>query len=661
MIRVSGPFAKGPLPPGRGSESDTPASRTHYTSTTATVDSCLPYDIPTVNDVPTPVFNPSSSLLTTCTSTARTLNHSISLHFSATTLATITNQAYPYTHDLLALARRSLSSQPPPLPPIEHFSSITTPLLQQAWAEALRNHPDPRLRDYLISGIQTGFRLGFDHACPLQSARANMQSALLNPEPVRDNLAKECAANRVLGPLPIALSSFCHVNHFGVIPKRRQPGKWRLILDLSFPPGGSVNDGIPTDLCSLQFTSVDNAASLITQLGQGSLLAKVDISHAYRNIPVHPQDRRLLGMSWDGALFIDTTLPFGLRSAPKVFCAVSDALEWILCNEGISSFLHYIDDFLTVGGPNSTQCSHNSDLLQAVCHRLGVPLAAENIEGPATVLSFLGIELDTERMVMCLPRDKLDHIQSVVAQWLGKKAATKREMLSDWRALPRLQSCCLIDLAHSRTSLNHWIHINMDFRSDLLWLHCFLERWNGQSLLMAHLNSPPAFTVFTDASGSWGCGAVWDHHWLQVQWSHSWLTTNIAAKELVAVVLALGVLGRDWANAHVLVRCDNMAVVEAITAKSCRDKLLMHMLRSIHFLCARHNIRVSAQHVPRVVNTQADALSRNNVKGFLLSLPKADPGPTPVPEDLLGLVVGAQPDWTCYNWRVKPRDFSTRA
>ena len=193
----------------------------------------------------------------------------------------------------------------------------------------------------------------------------------------------------MIGPVSLTLSPLCHVSRFGVIPKCRQPGKWRLILDLSFPLGRSINDGIPKDLCSLQFTTVDNAATLISQLGQRSLLAKVDISHAYRNIPVHPHDRRLLGMTWEGALFVDTTLPFGLRSAPKVFCAVSDTLEWVLCYEGISSCLHYIDSFLTVGGPNSSQCSQKLTLLQSVCHRLGVPLAADKIEGPSTALTFL--------------------------------------------------------------------------------------------------------------------------------------------------------------------------------------------------------------------------------------------------------------------------------
>ena len=54
-------------------------------------------------------------------------------------------------------------------------------------------------------------------------------------------------------------------------------------------------------------------------LGKGAKLAKIDIAHAYRNVPVHPADRPLLGMQWKDGIYIDTTLPFGLRSTPKIF------------------------------------------------------------------------------------------------------------------------------------------------------------------------------------------------------------------------------------------------------------------------------------------------------------------------------------------------------
>ena len=82
----------------------------------------------------------------------------------------------------------------------------------------------------------------------------------------------------------------------GVIPKGHTPGRWRLITDLSFPPGASVNDGIDPEVCSLQYTSVEKVARVAQKLGRGTLLAKLDVQAACRLVPVHPDDRPLLGV-----------------------------------------------------------------------------------------------------------------------------------------------------------------------------------------------------------------------------------------------------------------------------------------------------------------------------------------------------------------------------
>ena len=102
-----------------------------------------------------------------------------------------------------------------------------------------------------------------------------------------------------------------------MIPKNHQPGKWKLTVDLSHPVAASVNEGIEPELCSLKYTSVDEAVKLILQQGQAAELAKLNIESAYRVVPVHPTDRFLLGMEWRKKLYVDTALPFGLRLAPK--------------------------------------------------------------------------------------------------------------------------------------------------------------------------------------------------------------------------------------------------------------------------------------------------------------------------------------------------------
>ena len=56
-------------------------------------------------------------------------------------------------------------------------------------------------------------------------------------------------------------------------------------------------------------------------------------------------------MSWKGGIYIDTLLPFELRSTPKVLNAVADALEWVVRSGGAQEIFHYLDDFLIVGTP----------------------------------------------------------------------------------------------------------------------------------------------------------------------------------------------------------------------------------------------------------------------------------------------------------------------
>ena len=98
-------------------------------------------------------------------------------------------------------------------------------------------------------------------------------------------------------------------------------------------------------------------------------------------------------------------LPFGLRSAPKIFNAVADTLHWHLAQGGIRYLYHYLDDFIIVAPPQSSHCQQDLTLLQQECSRLGVPIAAHKKEGPSTCLVFLGIENDTAVGELRLPED----------------------------------------------------------------------------------------------------------------------------------------------------------------------------------------------------------------------------------------------------------------
>ena len=127
-------------------------------------------------------------------------------------------------------------------------------------------------------------------------------------------------------------------------------------------------------------------------------MAKIDIRSAYRLIPVHPENRLLLGMQWGAWKYIDCVLPFGLRSAPKIFNSVADTLQCVVRRRGARWLFHYLDDFPCLGSPETEECSLALATLLGTCEELHLPLTTEKQMGPASCIEFLGIELDSATM-----------------------------------------------------------------------------------------------------------------------------------------------------------------------------------------------------------------------------------------------------------------------
>ena len=95
-----------------------------------------------------------------------------------------------------------------------------------------------------------------------------------------------------------SVHSGVYCSAFGVIPKKGQAGRWRLIVDLYSPEGHSVNDGVDKDMSSLSYLSVDEVMSSILGKGRGTLLAKTEIQQAYRNIHLCPEWNGKVGSTW---------------------------------------------------------------------------------------------------------------------------------------------------------------------------------------------------------------------------------------------------------------------------------------------------------------------------------------------------------------------------
>ena len=157
--------------------------------------------------------------------------------------------------------------------------------------------------------------------------------------------------------------------------------------------------------------------------------------------------------------------------------------------------------------------------------------------------------------------------------------------------------------------------------------------------------------VWSDASGSWGCGAVWGSRWLQLRWDTLPIASaGIAAKEFFPIIVAAVVWGRFWRGSTVCCYCDNSAVVEVLNRQAAKEEFLCHQLRSLFFISARFDFDIVARHIPGVDNVAADALSRNLMSTFRIQVPSAALLPEPIPPSLALSLGTPAPSWKSPDW-----------
>ena len=252
------------------------------------------------------------------------------------------------------------------------------------------------ISDYLIQGFVHGFSIRYLGSLIAMRSQ-NLKSAKDNPTSVTEKLSKELTAGRIVGPFDVPPFDPFRVSPLGIIPKK-SPGEFRLIHHLSYPAGSSVNDGIPKELATVRYATIDDAIRLIKSLGKGCFLAKTDIS---------PNDFPLLGMEWQGKFYFDKCLLMGCSLSCNIFETFSTASEWIAMNKlNASAVIYILDDFLFIA-PSKEICQGNLDNFLTSCQRIGIPIANEKTMGPDRALQSAGITLDTESMEVRLPEIKL--------------------------------------------------------------------------------------------------------------------------------------------------------------------------------------------------------------------------------------------------------------
>ena len=421
------------------------------------------------------------------------------------------------------------------------------------------------------SEIWIGFTLGFPlHYSGLHvpSDAKNLKSALEQPGIVKQKILAEIAAGRVAGPFANRPIPTLRVSPLGLVPKK-EPNKFRLIHHLSYPPGNSLNDFIDPKLCSVQYTSFDEAVHMIQDLGQGCLLAKSDIMSAFRLLPVSVNSFDQLGFMFDDEYYVDKAMPFGCSISCHTWELFATFLEFCVARQSqYRSLLHYLDNFLFGGRKGTNHCACILSVFMTKMRSLGVPVASEKTEGPTTKLSFLGLELDSSEMTIRIPKAKIEEICQKILVMLSRKKCTLQQMQSligslnfACRAVVPGRPFCrrLINAICGLTKPHHHLNITVSMKEDLkLWLK-FFEDFNGISVFHdRYWVSNEDVQLFTDSAGGseLGFGAYFAGKWTCAHWPQSWIerdiVKDITVLEMFPLLVCLHIWGSELRNKKIV-------------------------------------------------------------------------------------------------------------
>jgi len=190
----------------------------------------------------------------------------------------------------------------------------------------------------------------------------------------------------------------------------------------------------------------------------------------------------------------------------------------------------------------------------------------------------------------------------------------------------------MIKLLSKGSHPSHHIRLTKRFFKDVEWWLSFLSDWNGRSLFYdEQWLSNACLHLFTDACAE-SFGALFGTAWLCATFNEVGIPSrrSITYKELYAITMAMTVWAPSLTSQSLLFHCDNQSVVRILTSGSSKCCHIMSLVRYLFFICAKFNIVLKAVHIPGILNSASDALSRLQVQRFRKLVPDADLLPTPV-------------------------------
>ncbi|XP_051962904.1 uncharacterized protein K02A2.6-like [Xyrauchen texanus] len=376
-----------------------------------------------------------------------------------------------------------------------------------------------------------------------------------------------------------------------IVPVIKKGGNVRICGDFKI----TVNPA----LCAEHYP-LPRIEDLFASLAGGQRFSKLDLSHAYLQVPVHEDSRKYLTITTHKG----NRLPFGITSAPSIFQRV---MEQVL--QGLSSVHCFLDDILVTGKDNA----HHLANLEAVLSRLekcGLRVKREKSEFFKTSLEYLGHVIDASGLHKS--PDKLRAIAET-------PAPVNVNQLRSFLGLVNYYARFVPNMATVLHPLNAMLHKDVKWK----WLpECEKAFQDAKTQLLTpnvltHYDPRLPVHLACDAS-SYGVGAVLSHRMPDGQERPIAFASRTLSKpeqnyaqlerEALGIIFGVRKFHTYLYGRHFTLLTDHRPITTILHPNKATPSMAAARLQRWALLLAAHNYTI--QHRSATDHGNADALSR---------------------------------------------------
>ena len=303
---------------------------------------------------------------------------------------------------------------------LEH---VVTPVNADVFERLLvmANYPREKTQ-YIAQSFRSGFDLGYRGPEDIRLQSRNLPLTIGTQTDLWNKVMSEVKLGRYAGPFKMIPFEYYIQSPIGLVPKD-QGKKTRLIFHLSHPKGGttSVNANTPSEFSSVDYPKFNEAIELCLKAGPNAHIAKSDLISAFRILGLHPKFWKYLVLKAQSPLdqhvyyFVDKCMPFGASISCAAFQKISDAISFLVQYRTGHKNVNYLDDYFFVALLKLV-CNNQVKSFLQVCSEIGFPVSLEKTYWASTVMTFLGLLIDTARGIILIPMEKLTKARDMVKQ-----------------------------------------------------------------------------------------------------------------------------------------------------------------------------------------------------------------------------------------------------